>query len=77
MDTDKLVEPIKKYIMEHLDLLVKGVPLIVIIWMAYPLIITTWSWFPWIWASYETYKMLPKGLLNKMFQKFVMEYFEK
>jgi len=65
------LESIKKYVMEHPGLLIKGVPLVFVIWLAYPLILTTWGWLPWVWASYETYKMLPEGILNTAFKEFL------
>jgi len=60
----KSVETIKAYLMAHPGVICKGIPVVVIVWMIYPLLIAAWGWLPWMWASYEVYKILPRGTLS-------------
>lgn len=68
----KSKDVVLEYIHSHPEILYKGVPLCFIIYMFYPFIFTFWTWLPWIWASYETYKFLPRGTFS-LFQGIIKD----
>lgn len=66
----KSKDTITKYLLAHPGIVYKGIPFLVIVWMAYPLLFAAWSWLPWLWASYEAYKILPNGTLSLVMSLF-------
>lgn len=59
----KSKDAILEYISAHPEVIYKGVPVVAILYILYPFIFTFWTWLPWIWASYQTYRIIPKGSL--------------
>ncbi len=60
----KSKDVIVEYVMAHPHILYKGIPVVAVLCLAWPLIFTFWSWLPWMWASYLTYTIIPKGTFS-------------
>ena len=77
----KSKEVILEFISNHPDFFYKGIPVVLVVYMVYPFIFTFWTWLPWIWASYQTYQILPKGTFSLISgllkdQTWIIEYLQ-
>ena len=54
---------ITEYVRSRPDILYKGVPLLVAVYILSPVMFFAWEWMPWIWASYEIYRRVPLGII--------------
>ena len=52
-------ECMSNYIKDHPELLYKGIPLLMAIYMFSPIFILIWAYLPWIWALYTIYRQIP------------------
>nr|QBK85629.1 MAG: uncharacterized protein LCMAC101_02240 [Marseillevirus LCMAC101] len=57
------VDKVKKFLADNPQVVYKGVPLLLFIYLFYPILLAGWYWFPWIWASYEIYNSIPPGAI--------------
>jgi len=64
----KTCENVRKYIQDHPEIIYKGVPLLIALYILSPVLFFTWEWLPWIWASYELYNRIPCGTLPCLMQ---------
>jgi hypothetical protein len=55
---------IKEYIINHPNVVYKGVPLVIGIYIIYPVIFLLWGWLPWVWACWEIYNKIPQPIVN-------------
>lgn len=56
-------EHITEFIIKHPEIIYKGVPLIIAIYILSPAVIVIWHWLPWLWATYEVYRRIPQGIV--------------
>ena len=55
---------VKQFLIDNPQVVYKGVPLLLFIYLFYPILLAGWYWFPWIWASYEAYNRIPPGAIS-------------
>lgn len=54
---------VQEFIYNHPEIITKGIPLAVAVYILFPVFVTAWAWLPWIWASYQIYTTLPPGTI--------------
>jgi len=59
---------IKSFLADHPEVLYKGVPLAVALYIFSPLLLTVWEWLPWLWASWEIYRRVPSGTITAILE---------
>jgi len=57
------VGKVKEFLVANPQVVYKGIPLLLVIYLFYPLLLAGWYWLPWIWASYEVYNRIPIGAI--------------
>lgn len=56
-------EVINKYIRDNPEILYKGIPIALAIYILSPTLFMAWEWLPWLWATYEIYNRIPEGTI--------------
>lgn len=59
---------VKQFIIDHPQVVYKGIPLIMVIYLFYPVLLAGWYYLPWIWAIYTIYKDVPIGTISAVIQ---------
>jgi hypothetical protein len=54
---------VKQFIIDHPEVVYKGIPLIMVIYLFYPVLLAGWYYLPWIWATYQVYQTIPPGAI--------------
>ena len=44
------VGKVKKFLVDNPQVVYKGIPLLMVIYLFYPLVLAGWYWLPWIWG---------------------------
>jgi hypothetical protein len=60
----KLYYLIEEYVKNNPEIIYKGIPLVVAIYIMHPTLFLFWNWLPWIWTSYEIYNRTPQPVIN-------------
>ena len=54
---------INQFIKDNPQVVYKGVPLMLAIYLLYPVFLVGWHWLPWMWSVYEFYYHMPSGTI--------------
>ncbi len=54
---------VKQFLVDNPQVVFKGVPVLMVIYLFYPAIAVGWYWFPWAWALYQAYNSIPTGTI--------------
>ena len=57
-------DKIKQFVIDNPQVVYKGIPLLLAIYLFYPIILAGWYWLPWICATYEAYNRIPPGAIS-------------
>lgn len=68
-----VIYDIKKFVVDHPQIIYKGVPFLFVLYLSYPIVESLWNWFPWIWASYDIYHKIPKGVTSGTYK--IIKYY--
>ena len=65
IEYDKTVlQNIKDFLIAHPEIIYKGVPLAVAVYILYPVIVMGISFLPYLWAMYYTYSIIPSWVFT-------------
>jgi len=54
---------IKQFLIDNPQVVYKGIPLIMVIYLFYPVLLAGWYYLPWIWTTYQVYQTIPPGTI--------------
>lgn len=66
---------VKQFLVDNPQVVYKGAPLLLFIYLFYPILLTGWYWLPWIWAIYTIYRDMPSETISSVMRlkKFILD----
>lgn len=52
---------------EFRNLVIKGTPFVVAVYLLSPSLTIAWNWLPWLWSMWEIYRKIPAGTFPVVF----------
>lgn len=53
---------------DHIELIYKGVPIVIAAYYALPILYSLWLWSPWLVSSYMVYNQVPDIFRNQLIE---------